>query len=326
MYFNCKIEVVIAGKLLTTVHSVSIKNDIRSIGSFATLVVPLNCRIQYQDNKTSFLTDFARNLFKSGDEITIKAWYEGMEVLTVYNGFVYDFQEGNPTEIKCQDNIYLLNLATLNLSYRSVTLTALINKILEGTGITLMQPSIDMNLVDITFTLMSPAAILEYFKKNLGLHISFVGKQLYVNLASNVSNTVKYSTDRNIIISNLQKPDAVFRKIKIKAWFIQENGIKDSLEVGDPNGQLEEVYFFKVKRDLALYKKLAGEALTKYTQLKYSGNVETYLYPVCDLFWAADYTDISYPARSATYYIISHDIDLNENGYHRKLKFSFLNE
>jgi hypothetical protein len=190
----------------------------------------------------------------------------------------------------------------------------------------LMNDVPDLTLVNVTFAMMSPAAILEWLKKEVGFNISLSGNQLYCNVASNTLDTVKYRTDRNVIGCDLQKPHAVFQSYKVKAWFIREDGTRDSFEVGDPNGQMREVFFYRLKRDENLYRKLATEALNKVKQEKYNGSIETLLYPDCALFMKANYVDLRYPDRSANYVITGVDFSLDENGYHRKLKLSFLSE
>lgn len=327
MYFNGKIQVIIGDKELKTVTSISAKNDSQHIGSDCELVVPLNCRIQYINGTKDFLTDYTKNLFKSGDTISVKAKYEGFDWINVFSGYVVDFIEGNPMTIKCTDYIYLLNLTTIDVSYKNISLKNLLLSILKGTGITLAEPIMNLNLENITFRLMSPAAILEWLKKELGINISLSGTKLYCNLASNTLSTVKFSTNRNVMKSDLQKPASTFLKYKVKAWFIREDGKKDSYEVGDSAGQLREVFYYKVvPRTEAHYKELAKEALTKFKQMRYTGNITTYLYPDCDLFWQAQYRDIRYPDRSANYVITGMNIDLNESGFHRTIKLSYLSE
>jgi hypothetical protein len=326
MYFNCKISVVIRDKELKTVVSVNTKDDSAHIGSECEVVVPLNCRIQYTNGRRDYLTDYAKNLFASGDPITIRAQYEGLDWVNVFTGYVVDFIEGNPLTIKCTDYVFLLNQTTVDFSAKTITLQNLINRILQGTGITLLLPTLELTLEKITFRLMSPAAILEWLKKELGINISLSGKKLYVNVASNTLDTVYFRTDRNVIGSDLQKPAATFQKHKVKAWFIRQDGTKDSFEVGDSNGHLHEVFFYRVPRDQVLYQRLAAEALIKVKQHRYNGSIDTLLYPDCKLFMQANYVDIRYPDRSANYVITGMEVSIDENGYHRKLKLSYLSE
>lgn len=358
MFFNCKISVVIGDKELKTVVSVNTKNDSDHIGAECDVVVPLNCRIQYVNGRRDYLTEYTKNLFSVGDQITIKAQYEGFDMVEVFNGFIFDFIEGTPITIKCTDYLYYLNKGifgsqrlllkknkkstistpSVGASFKSITLQSLCQKLLDFANDTidheasntehleLILPMPDVELVNITFAMMSPAAILEWLKKEMGINISLQGNKLYVNVASNTSNTVYYRTDRNVLSSDLQKPPAIYKSFKVKAWFIREDGTKDSFEIGDSNGTLKEVFFYKVKRDQSLYQKLATEALNKVKQQKYSGSIETLLYPDCNLFDKANYIDIRYPDRSANYVITGEEINIDENGYHRKLRLSYLSE
>lgn len=331
MYFRCICSVVIGNKQVKTVHSVSVKNDAKEIGSSCKVVVPLACRIQYTDGTHDFLTDLAKNLFNVGDAITVTAYYidqagNQMPTIQVFQGYVYEFMEGTPLTIECLDSIYLLNQTSINVVYKSITVRNLLTNILKGTGITLALPTVDLTLVNLTFRLMSPAAVLQWIKEQLGLNISLTGGQLYCNIASNTVNQAFLDTERNVIESKLQKPNAVYLRLKVKAWFIQETGKKYSLEVGDANGELREVFFYRLPLDIKRYTQLAGEALIKYKQMKFNGQVETYLYPDMGLFWKVQYIDFRYPDRNGNYTVVGMDFTLDEKGFHRHLKLSFLSD
>lgn len=340
MFFNAKISVTVTSQTtgrvskIQTIHSVHTKNDSKEIGASCDIIVPLNCRIQYQDGAHDFLTAVATTLFTSGDAIKVVAHYEtnenGVEEIlpdvVVFDGFVYEFIEGTPLKIRCLDNIFMLNQSIINLNKQTIKLKDLLNLVLKGTSITLQLPTLDLSLKNITFRLMSPAAILEWIKKELGLNISLHGKTLYCNVASNTLNTVTFHTARNVIKSDLQKPEAVYLKLQVKCWFIQENGKKASIEVGDPGGELREVFFYRIPFNLATYAKMAAEALTKYKQFKFSGNIESYLYPDCNLFDKAVYIDVRYPARTGNYTVVAINHEIDQKGYHRKIKLAYLSD
>lgn len=332
MYFDCHFQVTIRGLVVTTIHSVHISNDSKEIGSFCRIVLPLAVRIQYNDGGNfSYLTELTQNLFSSGDAVTVTAWYvdeagHKMPDVQAFSGFIYEFLEGTPMTIECQDNIFLLNQTTINLAYKSTTLRQVLLDTLKGTGITLIEPTLSLTLVNLTFRLMSPAAILEWLKKELGLNISLHGHQLYCNIASNTVKQGFYDTKRNVIHSSLQRPAAVYIKLKVKAWFIMENGKKASLEVGDPQGELREVFFYRIPLDLKRYQQLAGEALVKYKQMKFSGYIETWLYPDVDLFWKVQYLDAHYPERNGNYTVVGMDITIDEHGFHRRLRLAYLSD
>lgn len=215
--------------------------------------------------------------------------------------------------------------------------------------IELFEPMFDLDLVNISFVNMSPAAVLEWFKRELGLCITFLGNKLYINVASNTINTVKLKTDINVLKSELQTTnlknhrkttsvgaDSVFIRLKMKVYFVRDNGTKDSFEIGDDAGQLRETFFYNVKPSSIKsvggqsipenYLNLATEALKKAYQARYSGTVESLLYPYYDILWKVVYEDVRYPERNGNYICIQMKEVINENGYHRIAKLAYLDD
>lgn len=330
MDLKCNALVTIGGKSLDTVVSVKTVNDSQHIGAYCDIVVPLKARFKYQGNKNNqgdYTTAVTINEFKSGDPVKVIANYEGMPTLTIFEGYVFDFIEGTPLTIKCLDEIYKLNQTSLDIAEKSITLKALLNKVLAGTGISLITPTLDITFENITFAKMSPAAILEWIKSQIGINISLQGKKLYCNIASNTTGTLKLKTDRNVIKSDLQKPEATFTRLKVVVKFTDINGVQSEVEVGDKDGTLTNFFYYNITpRTEANYKKLANDALLKAKQKRYSGRIEMYLYPECDVFYRVEYEDIRYPNRNAVYVITERGVSLDKNGFHQNLKLAWLAE
>lgn len=403
MYFNCHTKVIINNQTLETVVSVETHNDCNHIGASCDIVLPLNSRIDFNNNlqqaqtvdntdpqidysqiNQGYLTAPTRYLFNTGDRIQVFAKYEGYETapgsnsdgyLPIFDGFIFDFYETTPIKIKCVDFVYWFNIGIYGskivtivkgkkkpqsatgqgVSFQTTTFKAILEDIIDtvnyniaiwnddnGTDypdIVLSDQIFDMDLVNISFINMSPAAVLEWFKKELGLNITLLNNVLYANLASFTTGQVILQTDTNVIKSGLQTTNlknfrrksskgsnSIFLRVKLKAYFLQQNGTKDSIEVGDPNGQMREVFFYNVKRDEVLYNKMALEALQKFHQDRYTGEIETYLYPYCELFWKVKYFDVRYPERNGSYVITSIQQILSGEGFHRKLKLAFLDD
>ena len=151
----------------------------------------------------------------------------------------------------------------------------------------------DMPLVNISFLDMSPASVLEYFKREIGLCITLMNNRLYINVASNTTEVVKLDTGINILKSELQTSNlkkerkksgsnSLFLKIKLVAYFILDNGKKASYTTGDENGELVNQYFYNVKPSVETesiggvavpknFKALAEEALLKAKQGRFTG-------------------------------------------------------
>lgn len=374
MNFETQLNITINGAPIVTPVSVKISNDAQKVGGSADVIVPLNSYIEYSDPNTlqTYLTAIRTDTFSSGDTIEIIASYKGYPSLNLFKGYIYDFLLGMPLTIKCLDYVYWFNLGIFGedrvnilnkkgtkvkrsgtgVHYASIQFKDLLQQLIDfvnetiddsntGNPLTdaphcsLMLPTFDMQLVNLTFISMSPAAILEWFKKELGFNITFYGPQLYVNLASVTNGSITLNTGRNVIESKLQTTlkikgnktaNSAFEKIRLKAWFIQENGTRDSLEVGDPNGVQIEHFFYKVVRNATNYETLANAALLKAQQHRYHGELEILLYPDCDLFFTVSYTDLRYSEKNGVYVIIAMTIELGEKGFHRKLKLAWLGD
>jgi len=72
------------------------------------------------------------------------------------------------------------------------------------------------------------------------------------------------------------------------------------------------------------YYDLAEQALLKIRQAKFSGTVETRLYPFCDIFDRAIYYDLSYPDRNGTYVITQKSYKLDSTEFKQTLKLAYL--
>jgi hypothetical protein len=321
MIFNCRFQCYIGGKLLETVNEVEVSNDCAQLGSNCDITVPLTCRIE---NSGQYLIDNVRNLFKSGDTIQIYAWYDGYNKQLIFDGYLYDFLEGTPMKIRCLDYVYKLRQTTLNLNFKNTTIKAVIEKVLEGTGVTLAKPYLDFDITSISFPNMSPAACLEQIKSETKMTMSLINKELYFNIASNTLETVKLKTDVNVIGANMQKPDGAFQKFNVKAWIKNEDGTKKAVEIGDADGELREIKLYMVgKKD---HQKLIDNSLEQVKLGHYKGKVTTLLYPQIDLFWAVDYTDVRYPERSGIYTARAVTTVLNREGFHRETVLAYLRE
>ncbi len=358
MYLNCHIKVTINDIALPYIVSCRTNNDNQHIGSECDIVIPLNSSISYYDNQQKqYLTALPKNLFGTGDKIIVKAKYDGVEYskisqadengyITVFTGFLYEFYEGMPLRIHCIDWVYFLQKTIINIAEKEIKLDKLIEKIISGTGITMIpfgqtitksdgstetNPLASITMYDISFTRMSPAAALDYLKKEGGFNISLQGDKLYVNVASNITDTVIYDTRYNVINCSLQPTSlvhrvrhSVYQLIKVTAWFFLPNGKKSKVEVGDDSGTHYDLYFYNIKQDNALYLKLANEGLEKFRQKRYSGGIESYLYPYVDLFWRVIYRDYSYPERNGIYVCTAIERTFDEGGFRTKLRLAFL--
>jgi hypothetical protein len=314
-------------KKLETVVSIEATNDWSHIGANCDIVVPLTVRIV---NQGQYLIDNVRNLFKSGDRVLIKSWYseylEKAGAQIIFDGFIYDFLEGNPLTIRCVDYVYNLKKGVVNLNFEKENSDNVIKAILEGTGITPYEENVTIDKITASFNNMSPAACLEWLKNESKLTITLIGKKLYMNIAMNTLKTVKLKTDVNVIRCDMQKPDGAFQKFKVNAWIKKEDGTKEMVEIGDADGRLRESKLFFIDSESTSKDLLINNTLENHKFAHYTGKITTLLYPESDLFWAVDFEDVRYPERSAIYTIKSNVVTLTKDGFRRELTVAYLTE
>lgn len=325
MYVNAHIRVTIANKILETLSEVFISNDKNRIGSTCVITVPLNSRIKIQDQ---YVIEPSLNLFKKGDTVKVEAWYDDYETLTEFEGYVYDYYEGTPLQIRCLDEMFNLRFPKNgNITYSSgknvVKASTVFTKILKGTGVALMSGNCDFDVQNLRFTDASPEACLEYFRKELHISMSLFGKELYINYARNIRNTVKLDSSINVIEANLQKPETAFQNVQLNVWGVDDKGRRVKYQAGTPGGEVSEmnvsILSSKNKNgvDTNTHKKIIDSSLDNAKMNKYSGKFVTMLYPKIDLFDLIDYNDVRYPERTDKYISQSVETTINKNGYLR---------
>jgi hypothetical protein len=358
MYFNgiIKIFTISAASAvrtqLMTVISVKTRNDSTQIGSYCDISIPLNSTIKYADGGE--LTALSKTILTQGDKVEVYGQYTTYEdsqvdqnqnidqypELILFDGFILDLFEGNPTLIKCVDYFYNLNMVPPISLILNDSIKNCVDLILEGTGITQMAGTFDFKIVNMPILNMTPAAILDHLKKELGINISLIGNQLFVNIASTTINTVKLDTSVNVIESNISRQTTTFQKYRVKAWFLKEDHTKDSFETGDEGGQLKEVFFYKVpntnpiiiqtldgsKQIPQAYYDLATSALAKYKMNSYNGTVKTKMYPMIEIFDLVVYNDVRYPDRSGTYVCTGRDGEFDPKGFNWTYKLAYLRQ
>lgn len=319
IYLDLHIIVSIGNKVIDTVSEILISNDKNRIGTTCVITVPLNSRIEMVEQTVIMPTLQA---FKKGDEVTISAWYTGYDSIVVFEGYVLDFYEGTPLQIRCVDETFNLRFPKGgNVTYSSgksvKKFSEIAKKILSGTGVTLASDAVDFDCQNITFSDASPEACIEYFRKELHLSMNLIKKTIYVNYARNVIETRKLKSDVNVYEANLQKPDTAFQNIQLNVWGLDEKGRRVKYQAGNAGGEVHEmnvsILSTKNKKgvDTNTHKKIIDSSLDNAKMGKFSGTFVSALYPVINLFDMIEYEDVRYPERSGNYIVQGTELKIN---------------
>ena len=144
---KCQVIIDITTTLLNVIE-IKINNDAKQIGSECKIYVPLSVKY-YNQGQT--LTDNVNVAFKKEQFIQVNAWYEGKENQVVFTGYIKNISVGDKCEIECVDYIWKLGQKKIDFSWKKTTLKAVIDYLLEGTGISLMQPYVYFEMEKLYF-------------------------------------------------------------------------------------------------------------------------------------------------------------------------------
>ena len=323
MYKNGKVKVTINNRQLFDIISIKIENDSAVIGTTCHLLLPLKVRVKMEGQ---YLTDSPKNLFKTGDTIKIEAAYEKNTALTVFEGFVNDYEEGTPLKMRCFDLVYNLKKKEVEKSWKTtVKLKEIIDYILEGTGVVQYENNYDRDFDRFTISKMSASQALTDLKKVTPGVGSLINKKFWFNLTGIRNRTISLQTDRDVSDKNtkLQKKDGVYKKYKVVVNIKNADGTMGKFESGDKEGELITLNLGDMpdtkKRD-----ELIKSAKKSMEFNNYKGNISLYLYPEVDALDAIEFKDIRYPERSGTYIVKSMELSLDADGFSRVLNVAEL--
>ncbi len=310
-------EITIGGKKFTRVNSVEIESDMRRLEDVATIKMPTTARLE-REGEFITVVELART-FKVGDEVVIKLGYDG-GLREEFHGYVRKIRPNTPLEIACEDGVFLLKRKNLQKAFGKVTLRALLDFILAGTGISLEGEPPTINFSKFYFRNVSAAKALQKLKSKYGLTMYFKSfKKLFVGLSSDDDGvTVKYEMGVNVIDHDLEWMDEKDVRIKIKAVNVLPDNTLTEIEVGDADGEQRALFFYDLANKTEL-ENVAKEEIKKYRFSGYKGHFKTFLLPVCRTGNIAKITDPNFPERSGDYLIEKTTVSYGGGGGRRKV-------
>lgn len=276
---TCKIK--IGDVVMNHVHDIKIEKSWRNLDDKAMIKFP-------RANK------LLAKRFKVGDPVSIELAYDGNFKQVEFEGYVKKIMPNIPLVIECEDPVWLLRQASVNLEWRNTTVRKVVQEIVEiankanadRESIPIILPANEekeeVQLSTFRITNVSAAEAINKIKQEFGLTAYFKGHQLYVGLAyGKPGKRVGYHVARNVIKNNLTFRRKEDIKIKVKAISILQDNERMVVETGDENGDQRTLFFQNVSDE----KELLKMAETRLDKLKYDGfegDITTFLIPYAE--------------------------------------------
>lgn len=310
--------------LLAAVYSISIDNSIDGIIGKCEIQCPLNARIKKDGN---FAVEPARANFVAGTPVKVEAWYEGYPVRTLFTGYVYQFREGTPCTIVCEDEGYLLRKGLINKTWgEGVKLSDIVKYVAEFAGLQFENSmAADITFKQFEIKSASPLYTLQQIKQDTGIIISVVdGKVTCAAGSTTKGDIIKLRSDTNVLECDIQQPDGVWKKFYVTVKMKNEQGKDVEFTVGDPEGEVVAKDYSGAMSQQEVENFVNTQLLSTLQTGKFEGTITTALYPAVPVFGQIQYTDKVFSSLNGVYVVKQVNTTLGQGGCRQSLTVSQL--
>lgn len=283
-----------------SLHDVEITKSVETLSDTAVIKLPSKFKVRQNGQEL-----FTEEALKVGDKVIITLGYQDRYSGIEFTGYVKKISPKIPLVIECEDAMWLLKRNSISGNFENTTMKAILKEIVKGTGIELANNIPDVPLEKWVLKQASGAQVLESFKKDL-LMTSFINDEgkLYCGLQqlTNIGQTVVYDLNYNLVENNLDYKSKEDRRIKIKYTYIDKSNKRQSIEVGDSDGE-ERTYHTSVISDMKKLEEMAKVELDKLKYDGFDGDVKSFLIPFATRGMKAKLIDSEHLKREGNYFI-----------------------
>lgn len=298
----------------------------RSVDNYsdtAVITIPALCRVVDKENTYDNVATGQKII--EGTKVTIEAGYDGKNDLQ-FKGFVKRINFKVPLEIECEGYSYLLRRKVIaSKTFGVTTMKAVMNYLLEGTGINLNAKCLDIEFRPVTFKNLTVTEIFDWIKKHYLVSIFFFYDELYVGLRSTyVGKTVKHRLNWNVV-----KDDELL--FKTYTGSIVHIEMESRVETGEKKkkksnnnpkpGDVKKVKTFITNEDDL--QTIANEMQERENQKGYTGAIIGFLKPFVQPGDTTEIIDKKYNERNGSYFVDSVGGLFNRNGGRLKSSIAF---
>ncbi|QYS86305.1 late control protein [Flavobacterium oreochromis] len=309
-------KVEIGEYVFNSIHEIEITKSVEDMSDTAVIKLPTRFKVRQNDEQK-----YTENAIKVGDKVVITLAYEGKYSGVEFTGFVKKISPKTPLEIHCEDSLWLLRRKNITKSWESTTMKEILKEVVKDTPVQLADNIPHVKLDKWIIKNANGAQVLESLKKDLlmSVFIDDAGK-LYCGLEqlTNVSQTVVYDLNYNLVENNLEFKTKEDRKIKIKYTYIDKENKRQSIEVGDPDGE-QRTYHTSVISDTKKLEEMAKAEIEKLKYDGFEGDVTGFLIPFATRGMKAKILDSEHPNREGNYFIKKVVTTFGTGGARRKV-------
>lgn len=299
-------EIQIGNLIFKSAHYVRIERTWKNLTDTATIELPR--QLKFKDKNL-------REAIQGGQEVTIKLGYKP-KLREEFKGYVTAVKPGEPFTIECQDEMWQLKQTNISKNFEETTLPEMLNSILPSG----YSPNVkEVALGPYRINNASVAKVLRNIKDNYGIQSFFRNGTLHAGFAyPDEPETVNYHMQKNVANDNLEYRTKDDAKLKVEAISIQDDNSRETVTVGDDDGELRTLHFYGISKG-----ELRSRAEEKLDELKvagYDGTFTAFGIPYCDHGYQVNLQDRRYPEREGSYMTDRVVTTFGMNGFRREIE------
>ncbi|MRX40407.1 late control protein [Flavobacterium sp. LC2016-23] len=302
--------------VFNAVNDIEITKSVEDMGDTAIIKLPTRFKVKQNGEQK-----YTENAIKVGDPVKITLGYEGKYSGVEFVGYVKKISPKIPLEIHCEDAIWLLRRKNITKTWEKTNMKEILQEVVKDTPVQLDERIPDVQLNKWIIKNANGTQVLESLKKDLlmSVFITDDGK-LYCGLQqlTNIGQTVVYDLNFNLVENSLEFKSKEDRKIKIKYTYIDAANKRQSIEVGDPDGEQRE-YHTSVISDMKKLEEMAKAEIEKLKYDGFDGDVTSFLIPFATRGMKAKFIDSEHPNREGNYFIKKVVTTFGTGGARRKV-------
>ncbi|EKP12987.1 hypothetical protein [Leptospira borgpetersenii] len=213
-------RLLIGGKILHKISEAELISGRKEPHSQLTIRLP---KMKGYDNKA----------FKKGDLVRWWTWYEGYKEALEFEGKIVSISPKMPLEIVCRDNMYDLQLKTVNFNIDKMTIPSIVNRCISAENVI---PKIDPAIasVRLSYDILTAgrrAAFVLHRLKKYGIDAFFRNSFLVVQNPTKISAPEKkkiFQLGHNVIKDNLSTRENRSIKVKLRSYNIDTGRMQEA--------------------------------------------------------------------------------------------------
>lgn len=310
---NMDYEILIGGRRLGLLTSVTVRKSVETLCDTATIVVPATY-LGRTLNIEQYLNE--------GDTIDISLGYNG-NLQTEFQGYINSIKtDDNCLTIECEDALWLFRSEVSNKEYKNITIKSLLQRIVQQVdGSFVVKCDYDFTYDKFVCKDATAYDVLKKIQDETKANIYFSGTTLHVHPQySEITNTqpIKYDFAVNIEKSDLKYKRADERKYFIEVEGIQPDGKRVTVTTGKQGGDKRCIKVYGVTDQASLLRR-AQEELATIVYTGFEGSFTGWLVPYCEPAYRIELNDEDYPEKKGQYYVIATETTFSSAGGVRKI-------